>query len=92
MRKEKGAHTYDKGGKRCGYMTSNMMEIFNRILRGVRSLPVTAITSFTFYKCNEWFIKHLVDAQIVQTHHSDYIVAPNIVQTNKVTYLYNTNI
>jgi hypothetical protein len=25
--KEKCALTYDKGGKRCGYMTSNMVEI-----------------------------------------------------------------
>jgi hypothetical protein len=76
--KEKWALAYDKGGKRCGYMTSNMAEIFNSILRGVRSLPVTAIASFTFYKCNEWFVKLLVDAQMVQTHHSDYVVTPNI--------------
>jgi hypothetical protein len=46
--KEKWALTYDKGGKRCGYMTSNMAEIFNSLLRGVRSLPVTAIASFKF--------------------------------------------
>jgi hypothetical protein len=76
--KEKWALHYDKGGKRCGYMTSNMAEIFNSILRGVWSLPVTAIASFTFYKCNEWFVKLLVDAQMVQTHHSDYVVTPNI--------------
>jgi hypothetical protein len=63
--KEKWALTYDKGGKRCGYMTSNMAEIFNSISRGVWLLPVTAITSFTFYKCNEWFMKQLVDAQMV---------------------------
>jgi hypothetical protein len=41
-------------------------------------VPVTAITSFTFYKCNELFMKCLVDAQMVQTRHSDYVVAPNI--------------
>jgi hypothetical protein len=60
--KEKWALAYDKGGKHCGYKTSNMTEIFNSILRGVESLPVTAIASFTFYKCNEWFMKCLVDA------------------------------
>jgi hypothetical protein len=81
--KEKWALAYDKGGKRCGYMTSNMAEIFNSILRGVRSLPVTAIASFTFYKCNEWFMKLLVDAQMVQTHHSDYVVTPNIYLNTK---------
>jgi hypothetical protein len=51
--KEKWTQAYDKGGKRCGYMRNNMAEIFNSILRGVRSLPVTVIASFTFYKCNE---------------------------------------
>jgi hypothetical protein len=76
--KEKWALAYDKGGNHYGYMTSNMAEIFNSILRGVRSLSITAITSFTFYKCNEWFVKWLLDAQMVQTHHSDYVVAPNI--------------
>jgi hypothetical protein len=76
--KEKWALAYDKGGKRCGYMTSIMADIFNSILRGVWSLPITAITSFIFYKCNGWFVKWLVDAQMVQTHHFDYVVAPNI--------------
>jgi hypothetical protein len=55
--KEKWALAYDKGGKRCGYMTSNMVENFNSILRAVQSLPVTAIAYFTFYKCNKWFVK-----------------------------------
>jgi hypothetical protein len=81
--KEKWTLSYDNGGKHCGYMTSNMAEIFNSILRGVRSLHVTAIASFTFYKCNEWFVKQLVDAQMVQTHHSDYVVAPNIYLDTK---------
>jgi hypothetical protein len=76
--KEKWALTYDKGGKRCRYMQRNMVEIFHSILRGVWLLHVIAIASFTFYKCNEWFVKCLVDAQMVQTHNSDYVVAPNI--------------
>jgi hypothetical protein len=38
--KEKWALSYDKGGKHCGYMTSNMTEIFSSILRGVLSHPV----------------------------------------------------
>jgi hypothetical protein len=51
--KEKWAPTHDKGGKRCGYMTSNRTEIFNSLLIGVRSLHVIAIAPFTFYKCNK---------------------------------------
>jgi hypothetical protein len=57
-----GTGLCDKGRKRCGYMTSNMTKIFNSILRGVQSLPITTIASFTFYKYNEWFMKCLVDA------------------------------
>jgi hypothetical protein len=81
--KEKWTLAYDMGGKRCGYMTSNMAEIFNSILRGVRSLSVTVIASFTFYKCNKWLVKRLVDAQMVQTHHSNYVVALNIYLDTK---------
>jgi hypothetical protein len=50
--KEKWVLAYDKGGKHCGYMTNNMTKIFNSILRGVQSFPITTIASFTFYKCN----------------------------------------
>jgi hypothetical protein len=81
--KEKCALAYDKGGKHCGYMTSNMAEIFNSTLRGVRSLHVTVIASFTFYKCNEWFMKYLVDAQMVHRHHTDYVVTSNIYLDTK---------
>lgn len=63
--KEKWALAYDAGGKRCGFMTSNMAEIYNSLLRGVRALPVTAIASFTFYKCTEWFVDRLRDAKAV---------------------------
>jgi hypothetical protein len=82
--KEKWPLAYDKGDKRCGYMTSNMAGIFNSILRGIRSLSVTTIASFTFYKCNEWFVKWLVDVQMIQTHHSDYVVMPNIYLDTKI--------
>jgi hypothetical protein len=82
-KKEKWALSYHKGHKRCGYMKSNMMDIFNNLLRGVRSLSVIAIASFTFYKCNEWFVKHLVDAQMVQRHHFDYVAALNIYLDTK---------
>jgi hypothetical protein len=81
--KEKWTLAYNKGGKRRGYMTSNMAEVFNSILRVVWSLPVATIASFTFYKYNEWFVEWLVDAQMVQTHHSDYVVAPNIYLDTK---------
>jgi hypothetical protein len=81
--KEKWALPYDKGDKRCGYMTNNMTEIFKSLLIGVQSFPTTTIMSFTFYKCNEWYVKHLADEQMVQRHHSDYVVTPNIYLDTK---------
>ena len=54
--KEKWSLAYD-GGVRWGFMTSNFAEIMNSLLRGCRSLPVTAIAAFTFYRCNQWFVQ-----------------------------------
>jgi hypothetical protein len=48
--KEKWTLAYYKGGKRYWYMTSNMSDVFNSILRVVWSLPITVIAFFTFYK------------------------------------------
>jgi hypothetical protein len=64
-------------------MISNMSEIFNSLLRGIQLLLVTTITSFTFYKCNDCFVKCLVDAQMIQRHHSDYVIALNIYLDTK---------
>jgi hypothetical protein len=66
--KEKWSLPFDKGEKRYGYMTSNIAKIFNSLLTEVQSLPVTVIAYFTFYKCHEWFVKRLVDTQMVQRH------------------------
>jgi hypothetical protein len=50
------AQAFDEDGVRYGHMTSNMAEIFNKVLKGIRSLPVTAIASYTFDKCNEYWV------------------------------------
>ena len=42
-------------------MTSNMAECFNKVLKGVRALPVTAIVQYTFDKMNEYFLKHSME-------------------------------
>jgi hypothetical protein len=33
-------------------MTTNTSESFNKVFRGVRSLPVSGIIEFSFHKCN----------------------------------------
>nr|AAN04209.1 Putative retroelement [Oryza sativa Japonica Group]ABG65916.1 transposon protein, putative, Mutator sub-class [Oryza sativa Japonica Group] len=54
--KDKWSRAYDRNGRRWGYMTTNMAEQFNSVLVGVHKLPVTAIVSFTFMKCNDYFV------------------------------------
>ena len=44
-------------------MTTNMSEGINNVLKGVRSLPISAIIEFTFYKCNFFSIDRWTKAQ-----------------------------
>lgn len=39
----KWAQAYDAGGCRYGIMTMNISEVLNKVLKGVRGLPVSAI-------------------------------------------------
>ena len=36
-------------------MTTNLSECFNGVLKGARSLPITAMVRFTFFKVNSYF-------------------------------------
>jgi hypothetical protein len=36
-------------------MTTNILVVFNFVLKGNRSLPVSGIVDYTFHKCNEYF-------------------------------------
>jgi hypothetical protein len=37
-------------------MTTNISEVFNFVLKGIRSLPVSGIVDYTFHNCNEYFV------------------------------------
>ena len=52
--KEKWALTFDKG-YRYGAMTTNFFECFNGVLKGARSLPITAMVKYTWFKLNAYF-------------------------------------
>ena len=43
------ALSYDFGGRRYGNMTTNLLEIYNNILKSVRGLHVMAIEQMTFF-------------------------------------------
>ena len=44
------------GGRRYGIMTTNMSEVFNSVLKGARSLPLTALVQLTFSRLNSYFV------------------------------------
>ena len=44
------------GGRRYGIMTTNMSEVFNSVLKGARSLPITALVQLTFSRLNSYFV------------------------------------
>ena len=54
MPKEKWALTFDKS-YRYGAMTTNVSECFNCVLKGARSLPITAMVKYTWFKLNAYF-------------------------------------
>ena len=59
--RNKWARAFDEDGRRYGQMTSNMAECFNRVLKGARGLPVTAIVQYTFDKMNAYFVKYSME-------------------------------
>jgi hypothetical protein len=54
---------FDEGGSRYGIMTMNILKVFNFVLKGIHSLPVSGIMDYTFHKCNEYFVSRLEKAQ-----------------------------
>ena len=37
-------------------MTTNISEVFNSVLKGARSLPITALVQLTFFCLNSYFV------------------------------------
>ena len=44
------------GGRRYGIMTTNMLEVFNSVLKGACNLPFTALVQLTFFRLNSYFV------------------------------------
>ena len=44
------------GGRRYGIMTTNMSEVFNSVLKGAHSLPLTALVQLTFFRLNSYSV------------------------------------
>ena len=39
-----------------GIMTTNMSEVFNSVLKGACSLPITTLVQLTFFRLNSYFV------------------------------------
>ncbi|XP_027347954.1 uncharacterized protein LOC113859354 [Abrus precatorius] len=55
--KEKWSLAYDDEGRRYGHMTTNLSESINKILKGARNLPITALVKATYARLVEYFVK-----------------------------------
>jgi hypothetical protein len=54
--REKWALAFDTGGLRYDVMTTNSLESFNKVFKGIRAVPVSGIVEYSFRKCNEYFV------------------------------------
>jgi hypothetical protein len=54
--KSKWTLAFDEGGSRYGIMITNILEVFNFVLKGIRALPIYGIIDYTFHNCNEYFV------------------------------------
>ena len=51
---KKWAQAYDQGYQ-YGWMTTNIVECINGVLKGAQMLPITALVQLTFYRCVSYF-------------------------------------
>ena len=52
----RNGHLHMMEDRRYGIMTINMFEVFNRVLKGAQSLPVTTLVQLTFFRLNSYFV------------------------------------
>ncbi|XP_072148373.1 uncharacterized protein [Setaria viridis] len=63
---DKWTRAHDAGGWRYEFQCSNMAESFNKLLLGIRGMPVNAIVEFTFYRLVAWFNERHAKAEALQ--------------------------
>jgi hypothetical protein len=87
---------FDEGGSRYGIMTTNISEVFNFVLKGIRSLPVFGIMNYTFHKCNEYFINRWEKARqsLAKRDHwgqpdRKHLLKQSKISTNEVVMLFD---
>ncbi|KAK4269473.1 hypothetical protein QN277_022627 [Acacia crassicarpa] len=61
LAKEKWCRSHDAEGRRFGHMTTNLAECVNKVLRGTRNLPITALVKLTCSRLVEYFVTRRVE-------------------------------
>jgi hypothetical protein len=56
VNKHKWANAFDEGGWRYGVNNTNLPVVLNKVIKGIRAMPVSAIVQYTFYKINSYFV------------------------------------
>ena len=54
--RDQWALVFDARGLRYGVMTTNSLESFNKVFKGIRAVPMSGIVEYSFRKCNEYFV------------------------------------
>ncbi|XP_061360917.1 uncharacterized protein LOC133304866 [Gastrolobium bilobum] len=83
--KEKWSRAYDIEGRRYGHMTTNLAESVNRVLKGARNMPITALVKHTYSRLVAYFVERGTNAlaQLQSAHrHSKHVV--ELVKKNQV--------
>ncbi|KAH1254363.1 hypothetical protein GmHk_04G010818 [Glycine max] len=73
--KEKWTMAYDKEGRRYSHMTTNISECVNKVFKGCRNVPITALVKSTYNMCRKYFVdrgrhaqREIRDGQIYYSH------------------------
>ena len=63
---------------------TNLAEVFNFVMKGVRFLPLTTLVEFTFYHVNDYFVqrRERSSAWMMYTSHAMRIITRNTEKTN----------
>ena len=76
------------GGHRYGVTNTNLAEVFNYVMKGVRFLPLATLVEFTFYRINDYFVKRRETSSAcmtgghMYTSHATKIIIKNTEKAN----------
>ena len=77
LRRETWTLACEEGGRRYGHMTTNLSEAINKVLKGARNLPITALVKVIHSRLVTYFVDRLGHAQAMLAE--DKIIVPKVM-------------